>query len=140
MTTSVSLKLVEESGNILQSVISKQPSLLVPIELWVARQHITLLRFRHPKFELQLADISLFHPPLSPTSLPISLLSYHNKEKQHCIVITLSSRQHLLTGKQVMYGGLFSSSTVLVELYCIVFVEQLCLKLSFMFPLCCVTM
>lgn len=112
MTTSVHLKLVEESGNILQSVISKQPTLLVPIELWAARQHIALLRFRHPEFEPQLADFSLFHPPLSPTSLPVSLLSYHNKEKQqqHCIVITLSNRQASLC-KQVVYGGLFSSST-----------------------------
>lgn len=31
---------------------------VVPITLWAARQHVTLLRFGHPEFEFRFADLS----------------------------------------------------------------------------------
>ncbi len=45
-------------------------------------RHIAPLGFGRPEFESRLEDLSRSHPPsLSPTSLPVYILSYHTKGK-----------------------------------------------------------
>jgi len=48
---------------------------------WAARRHVVPMQFRWLEFEFRLAVLSQSRPLLSPTLLPIYIMSYRNKGK-----------------------------------------------------------